>query len=213
MITIATIQGNPTLLIDRPPATTDPTPPAAVTTGMAAVTAMSPTSAGRHDAIPLAAIASWRTLLGTTSDEETVAAILHVRDHGEPDPDPETGRNAWTSAYEQVEHDLLADRNQVSAALYRARTRAGAIAVDGRAETRRLLGLPGTPIGYETEAATAIAALADEPAEPDTSAAIPLPADVDATMLASLLTAHADQIVAAGDRFEESLTHDMRKDR
>lgn len=100
---ITTINGQPTLLIDRTLTTADAAPPAEVTDGMATITTTPPTPDMRHDAIPLAAIASWRTLLGIDSDEEAVAAILHVRDNGEPAPDPETGENAWTSAYNAIE--------------------------------------------------------------------------------------------------------------
>ena len=88
----------------------------------------------RHDAIPLAAIASWRTLLGIDSDEEAVAAILHVRDNGEPAPDPETGENAWTSAYNAIENAIntitAPDDNTPDDPL-----------TAGRTKTRGLLGL------------------------------------------------------------------------
>lgn len=100
---VTTINGQPTLLIDRPLTTADTTPPAAVTDGMTTITTTPPTPDMRHDAIPLAAIASWRTLLGIETDTEAVAAILHVRDHGEPDPDPQTSETAWTSAYNAIE--------------------------------------------------------------------------------------------------------------
>ena len=55
---ITTINGQPTLLIDRPLTTADTTPPAAVTDGMTTITTTPPTPGMRHDAIPLAAIAS-----------------------------------------------------------------------------------------------------------------------------------------------------------
>ena len=61
---ITTINGQPTLLIDRTLTTADAAPPAEVTDGMATITTTPPTPDMRHDAIPLAAIASWRTLLG-----------------------------------------------------------------------------------------------------------------------------------------------------
>ena len=88
---ITTINGQPTLLIDRPLTTADTTPPAEVTDGMTTIATTPPTPYMRHDAIPLAAIASWRILLGIETDTEAVAAILHVRSNGEPDPDPDTG--------------------------------------------------------------------------------------------------------------------------
>lgn len=57
--------------------------------------------------VPLAAIASWRELLGYDDPIEALEAILRVQDFGEPDPCPETGRNAFTDCYtvlEQREH-------------------------------------------------------------------------------------------------------------
>lgn len=53
--------------------------------------------------IPLTAIASWGELLGITDPGDILDAILHVAKHGEPDPDPETGENAWTPAYEALQ--------------------------------------------------------------------------------------------------------------
>lgn len=153
--------------------------------------------------IPLEAIASWRELLGTGSDAETVAAILQAKDPGVIDP--ETSRNAWTSAYEQVEHDALVDLNQVRAAsLHRAFKANGALAADGRAETRRLLGLDATTIvdSYEADAALAAAQALDEPpAGEPVEPSIRLPAGVDATSLATLLSEHATEIDRARTRF------------
>lgn len=186
---VTTINDQPTLLIDRP-LTADTTPPAAVTDGMTTITTTPPTPDMRHDAIPLAAIASWRTLLGIETDTEAVAAILHVRDHGEPDPDPQTGETAWTSAYNAIENAIntttaLADNtpdDQLTA---------------GRNKTRGLLGLPPLP-----SAATTIAS-ADET---DTPTTIALPDGVESTELGNLLADHADDIATATDRFIESLT-------
>ena len=71
---------------------------------------------GTRHLIPLDAIASWDELLGCDTDAEAVAAIIQVRSN-RSDPgviDPATGRTAWTSAYEQVERDELAeDRKSV----------------------------------------------------------------------------------------------------
>ena len=188
---ITTINGQPTLLIDRTLTTADAAPPAEVTDGMATITTTPPTPDMRHDAIPLAAIASWRTLLGIDSDEEAVAAILHVRDNGEPAPDPETGENAWTSAYTAIENAIntttAPDDNTPDDPL-----------TAGRNKTRGLLGLPPLP-----SAATTIAS-ADET---DTPTTIALPEGVESTELSNLLAAHADDIVSATDRFIESLTH------
>lgn len=104
---------------------------------------------GTGHLIPLDAIASWGELLGCDTDMETVAAIIRVRSN-RSDPgviDPATGRNAWTSAYEQVERDELADRQQTRmAALHPVLTASGALSPDGREETRRLLGLDAMPV-------------------------------------------------------------------
>lgn len=186
---VTTINGQPTLLIDRP-LTADTTPPAAVTEGMTTITTTPPTPAMRHDAIPLAAIASWRTLLGIETDTEAVAAILHVRDHGEPDPDPQTSETAWTSAYNAIEKAI----NTTTAP---ADNTPDDQLTAGRNKTRGLLGLPPLP-----SAATTIAS-ADET---DTPTTIALPDGVESTELGNLLADHADDINDATDRFIESLT-------
>lgn len=186
---VTTINDQPTLLIDRP-LTADTAPPAAVTDGMTTITTTPPTPGMRHDAIPLAAIASWRTLLGIETDTEAVAAILHVRDHGEPDPDPQTGETAWTSAYNAIEKAI----NTTTAP---ADNTPDDPLTAGRNKTRGLLGLPPLP-----SAATTIAS-ADET---DTPTTIALPDGVESTELGNLLADHADDIATATDRFIESLT-------
>lgn len=186
---VTTINDQPTLLIDRP-LTADTTPPAAVTDGMTTITTTPPTPDMRHDAIPLAAIASWRTLLGIETDTEAVAAILHVRDHGEPDPDPQTSETAWTSAYNAIEKAI----NTTTAP---ADNTPDDQLTAGRNKTRGLLGLPPLP-----SAATTIAS-ADET---DTPTTIALPDGVESTELGNLLADHADDINDATDRFIESLT-------
>lgn len=187
---VTTINGQPTLLIDRPLTTADTTPPAAVTDGMTTITTTPPTPDMRHDAIPLAAIASWRTLLGIETDTEAVAAILHVRDHGEPDSDPQTSETAWTSAYNAIEKAI----NTTTAP---ADNTPDDQLTAGRNKTRGLLGLPPLP-----SAATTIAS-ADET---DTPTTIALPDGVESTELGNLLADHADDINDATDRFIESLT-------
>lgn len=186
---VTTINDQPTLLIDRP-LTADTTPPAAVTDGMTTITTTPPTPDMRHDAIPLAAIASWRTLLGIETDTEAVAAILHVRSNGEPDPDPDTGETAWTSAYNAIEKAI----NTTTAP---ADNTPDDPLTAGRNKTRGLLGLPPLP-----SAATTIAS-ADET---DTPTTIALPDGVESTELGNLLADHADDIANATDRFIDSLT-------
>lgn len=121
---------------------------------------------GTGHLIPLDAIASWGELLGCDTDAEAVAAIIRVRSHG-ADPgviDPATGRNAWTSAYEQVERDELADRQQTRmSALHPVLTVSGALSPDGREETRRLLGLDAMPVMEDADGrlAATLASVAD----------------------------------------------------
>lgn len=148
--------------------------------------------------IPLEAVASWRTLLGLGSNVEAVAAILQARDPGVLDP--ATSRNAWTSAYEQCERERLLDLNQTaSAAMRRAVAPVSyALVDDGRAETRRLLGLPAGDV--------AAMRLMDEDGEPP-STSIPMPDGVDSAELESLLADPqvSERIEAARDRFERDL--------
>lgn len=156
-------------------------------------------------------IAATGLLLGTTSDMETVAMMLDVSKRV-ADPgviDAESGRNAWTSAYEQLEHDVLVDLNQVRAAsLHRAFKANGALAADGRAETRRLLGLDATTIvdSYEADAALAVAQALDGSPTDEPEPSIRLPAGVDATSLETLLAEHATEIDRARTRFLNDVT-------
>ena len=156
--------------------------------------------------VSLETIAAWGELLGTGSDVETVAAIMQAKDPGIIDR--ETARNAWTSAYEQVEHDTLEDLNQVRAAsLHRAFTANGALAADGRAETRRLLGLDTTTIvdSYEADAALAVAQELDG-SPTDKPEPIRLSVGVDATSLETLLAEHAAEIQTAREKFIDAIT-------
>lgn len=155
-------------------------------------------------------IAATGLLLGTTSDMETVAMMLDVSKRV-ADPgviDAESGRNAWTSAYEQLEHDALADLNQVRAAsLHRAFKANGALAADGRAETRRLLGLEPVAVdSYEADAALAAAQALDGSPTDEPEPSIRLPAGVDATSLETLLAEHATEIDRTRTRFLNDVT-------
>lgn len=155
-------------------------------------------------------IAATGLLLGTTSDMETVAMMLDVSKRV-ADPgviDAESGRNAWTSAYEQLEHDALVDLNQVRAAsLHRAFKANGALAADGRAETRRLLGLDSTVTDpYEADAAIAAAQAVAESTTDEPEPSIRLPAGVDATSLETLLAEHAAEIQTAREKFIDAIT-------
>lgn len=148
--------------------------------------------------IPLEAVASWRTLLGLGSDMEAVAAIMQARDPGVLDP--ETGRNAWTSAYEQCERERLLDLNQVDAAATRRAVAPVSLALvdDGRAETRRLLGLPSGSV-------MAMRLMSEEDEQPVQS--IPMPDGVDTDTLVALLSDQQveQRIRGAESRFVDGL--------
>lgn len=68
-------------------------------------TADSPSMGESHYMIPEGAIATYKHLLGTSSDTETIQYLMHIRDNGEPAPKP-NGTNAWTSAYQELESKL-----------------------------------------------------------------------------------------------------------
>ena len=146
--------------------------------------------------IPLEAIASWRTLLGLGSDVEAVAAIMQASDPGVLDP--ATSRNAWTSAYEQCERERLLDLNQTTAAAMRRAVAPVSLALvdDGRAETRRLLGLPSGSV-------MAMRLMDEEDEPPDQT--IPLPDEVDARQLGDVLAGVRQVIDEARDRFAADL--------
>ena len=107
-----------------------------------------------------------------------------------------------------MEHDALVDLNQVRAAsLHRAFKANGALAADGRAETRRLLGLEPVAVdSYEADAALAVAQALDGSPTDEPEPSIRLPAGVDATSLATLLSEHATEIAQARTRFLNDVT-------
>lgn len=95
--------------------------------------AILPNDAGTHHHISLEAIASYSALLGNGDDyDKTVREIMYIREHGEPDPDPITSANAWTSAYEELE-DAVNDKPMEMAL---------SDELTGIAKTRSMLGLP-----------------------------------------------------------------------
>ena len=95
--------------------------------------AILPNDAGTHHQISLEAIASYSALLGNGDDyDKTVLEIMYIREHGEPDPDPVTAANAWTSAYEELE-DTVNGKPMVMALPGE---------LTGIAKTRSMLGLP-----------------------------------------------------------------------
>ena len=92
-----------------------------------------PEDAGTHHQISLEAIASYTALLGNGDDyDKTVREIMYIREHGEPDPDPVTAANAWTSAYEELEDEVNGKPMVMSLS----------DELTGIARTRSMLGLP-----------------------------------------------------------------------
>ena len=92
-----------------------------------------PADAGTHHHISLEAIGSYSALLGNGDDyDKTVREIMYIREHGEPDPDPVTSANAWTSAYEELE-DAVNGKPMVMSLPDE---------LTGIAKTRSMLGLP-----------------------------------------------------------------------
>ena len=92
-----------------------------------------PEDAGTHHQISLEAIASYSALLGNGDDyDKTVREIMYIREHGEPDPDPVTAANAWTSAYEELEDTVNGKPMAITLS----------DELTGIAKTRSMLGLP-----------------------------------------------------------------------
>ena len=95
--------------------------------------AILPDDGGTHHQISPEAIAYYSALLGNGDDyDKTVREIMYIREHGEPDPDPITAANAWTSAYEELED--TANGKPMLMALSDEPV--------GIAKTRSMLGLP-----------------------------------------------------------------------
>lgn len=104
----------------------------------------SPGCGGVHYMIPEAAFATYGMLLGTTSHEETAKFLMYIRDNGEPSPDPETGENAWTSAYNELEAQINGNQSEVGVYLTRADDgpQKASRGLSGISKTRSMLGLP-----------------------------------------------------------------------
>lgn len=108
------------------------------------------------------AIAAWRALLGTTSVAETCAAMMQARESA-GSYDPQTGRNAYTTAYEGLEA-ALSDTAAESVSMM---SDSGEVQDDpmtaARNRTRTALGLP--PITNDADAAVQTAMLSGEAAD------------------------------------------------
>ena len=109
--------------------------------------------------IPVECIATYSELLGLSSYEEALQAIMYLRDHPEvePDPDPLTGENVWTSAYDELQKRELARRAGVDATLLLS-----AGDDSGIAKTRSILGFQSS--GISTMSAASFSA-SDYPVE------------------------------------------------
>ena len=202
---IVSVNGEPAVLVE-----VDPTEPE---TGK-------PAETGGVHLIPLAAIASWSALLGTSDDEETIAAIMHVRENGEPAPDPETGRNAWTPAYEQLEMEVAAaaaaeeaearaSAQRISSAFARSRSKAASAgALNGREQTRSLLGLPS-----KGAAPAALSAAATEHDDSPGASRISLAAPLAEAAASAAEAVSGDgaqaEIASARERFLRGLRHEL----
>lgn len=120
-----------------------------------------PADGGSHLACRVETVAAWMELLGLDDPALAVHAMIQARDPGVIDK--ETSRNAWTSAYEQTEKDALSDLNQTSrAALHQVLDGNGSLIVDGRSETRHMLGLDTMPMTLDAD--DPIAAALSDPA-------------------------------------------------
>lgn len=108
------------------------------------------------------AIVAWRALLGTTSVAETCAAMMQARE-SVGSYDPQTGRNAYTTAYEGLEA-ALSDTAAESVSMM---SDSGEVQDDpmtaARNRTRTALGLP--PITNDADAAVQAAMLSGEVAD------------------------------------------------
>ena len=108
------------------------------------------------------AIAAWRALLGTTTVAETCAAMMQAHESADS-YDPQTGRNAYTTAYEGLEA-ALSDSAVQSVSMM---SDGGEVQDDpmtaARNRTRKALGLPS--ITNMTDAAIGAAMLSGEAAD------------------------------------------------
>lgn len=157
------------------------------------------------------AIAAWRALLGTTSVAETCAAMMQARESA-GSYDPQTGRNAYTAAYEGLE-SALSDTAAQSVSMM---SDSGEVQDDpmtaARNITRAALGLP--TITNVTDAAIQTATLSsDETADatPDTGI------DLDCVDVAAIGRLFAtdnmrSDLDAAKERFFASLMPSIKEE-
>lgn len=152
----------------------------------------------------LGALVSWQALLGTASHAETCAAMMQAHETA-ASYDPETGRNAYTAAYEGIEAALNDSASSVSML-----SEDGEIQNDpmtaARNRTRAQLGLP--QISNKQDSAVQAMVLDGE----TTENAMVGPTGIDTGMIdvtaldAALNSAQVqEKLTAAEERFYESL--------
>ena len=107
------------------------------------------------------AIAAWRALLGTTSVAETCAAMIQARESA-GSYDPQTGRNAYTAAYEGLESALVDSASEISMLSADGEVQDDPMTA-ARNRTRTALGLP--TITNDADAAVQTAMLSGEAAD------------------------------------------------
>ena len=148
------------------------------------------------------AIAAWRALLGTTSVAETCAAMMQARESA-GSYDPQTGRNAYTAAYEGLESALDDSASEVSMLSTDGEVQDDPVTA-ARNSTRTALGLPA--ITNEADAAVQTAMLSEDAADATPGTGIDTGC-VDAAAIGRLFAADdmRDSIDAAEERFYESL--------
>lgn len=140
-----------------------------------------PSDGGTHHQISLQAIASYSELLGNGIDyDKTVREIMYIREHGEPEPDPITGENAWTSAYDEVVSSLVGKHVEMMSN-----------ELSGISKTRSMLGLPST------DEDVSLMSLEDDPTCIESYS-------VDENT-SSVIASYADAIEAFRDRFKKDL--------
>lgn len=149
------------------------------------------------------AIAAWKALLGTTNVAETCAAMMQARESADS-YDPETGRNAYTVAYEGLEA-ALSDTAAESVSMM---SDSGEVQNDpmtaARNRTRTALGLP--LITNDTDASIQTAMLSGEAANATPTTGIDTDC-VDAKAIGRLFATEAmrSDLDAAEERFYKSL--------
>lgn len=189
-----------------------------------------PTDGGVVNQISTEAIASYSELLGNGTDyDKTIQEILFIRDHGEPAPDPETGENAWTPAYKELEERVNSETQPAKA---NAPTNMMSVEDEqdetGIAKTRSMLGLPtidGLPNAHTIATADEVdSAMAkvnkvnslsasdlEELTEGEKEALTSIKTYVVDSIVSDAFKSLADEIEAKREEFLDSLKHEVQR--